>query len=127
VSEAPSVFRPGGLTYMRIPAPDAEVSSAFYAAAFGWEVETTADGARFSDGTGHVIGRFRHDHQVAGDRGVRPYIYVEDIDETRAKILAAGGAIVDEPYAEGELWVGNFRDPGGNIIGFWTAGPRAGH
>ena len=117
----PSVFRPGGVSYLRIPAPDGASLGAFYAAAFDW----TVDDARFADATGHVIGHFLSDHEVAGEAGIRPYIYVADVDRTRAQIVAAGGQIVTEPYAEGDLWVGCFRDPAGNVLGFWQAGPRA--
>jgi predicted enzyme related to lactoylglutathione lyase len=27
--------------------------------------------------------------------------------------------VVDERYAEGDLWVATFRDPAGNVIGVW--------
>jgi hypothetical protein len=35
---------------------------------------------RFEDATGHIIGHFMTDLPVAGEAGVVPYIYVQNID-----------------------------------------------
>ena len=78
----------------------------------------------FEDGTGHVIGHFVTDLPVAGEGGVRPYIYVEGVDDALEKVAADGGAIVEPPYPEGDLWVATFRDPAGNVVGVWQRGPR---
>ena len=75
-AEQPSVFRVGGVSYLRIPAPDARSAGAFYQSVF---------------------------------------------DE----VVAHGGEIVTPPYPEGDLWVGTFRDPSGNVLGVWQTGPRA--
>jgi predicted enzyme related to lactoylglutathione lyase len=45
---------------------------------------------------------------VAGEDGVRPDIYVKQIDDTLEKVAAHGGAVVDAPYPEGDLWVATF-------------------
>jgi predicted enzyme related to lactoylglutathione lyase len=115
-----SVFRPGGVSYLRIAALDVSRSAHFYQAVFGWDT----DGAHFADATGHVIGHFMPGLPVAGEAGVVPYIYVQDIDQTLARLPAAGGQIVLAPYAEGELWVAMTTDPAGNAIGVWQRGPR---
>jgi PhnB protein len=47
------------------------------------------------------------------------YIYVADIKQTVALIVAHGGAVLTEPYPEGLLTVATFRDPAGNVIGLW--------
>ena len=78
----------------------------------------------FEDGTGHVIGHFVTDLPVAGEGGVRPYIYVEGVDDALEKVAADGGAVVEPPYPEGDLWVTTFRDPAGNVVGVWQRGPR---
>ena len=118
------VFRPGGISYLRIPAPDPQASAVFYEAVFGWEMRRGRDDPAFEDGTGHVIGHFRADHEVAGEGGVRPYVFVENLDETLAKARALGAEVVEEPYPEGDLWVALIRDPGGNVVGVWQQGPR---
>jgi uncharacterized protein len=118
------VFRPGGISYLRIPAPDPRAAAAFYEAVFGWTVRRDREDPAFEDGTGHVIGHFRSDHAVAGEGGVRPYVFVEDLDETLEKAVAAGAELVEEPYPEGDLWVAVIRDPSGNVVGVWQQGPR---
>ncbi len=118
------VFRVGGISYLRIPAPDPQASAAFYEAVFGWKTRRDRDDPAFEDGSGHVIGHFRADHAVAGEGGVRPYVFVDDLDATMEKIVAEGGEIVTDPYPEGDLWVALFRDPAGNVVGVWQQGPR---
>jgi predicted enzyme related to lactoylglutathione lyase len=118
------VFRVGGISYLRIPALDPRASAAFYEAVFGWNLRGDADHPSFDDGTGHVIGHFVADQPVAGEAGVRPYIYVESVDGTLEKIAAHRGEVVTEPYPEGDLWVATFRDPAGNVVGVWQRGPR---
>jgi uncharacterized protein len=117
-----SVFRPGGVSYLRIAASDVRQSAAFYRTVFGWK--TDDDAHRFEDATGHVIGHFMTDLPVAGEAGVVPYIYVQDIDETLARVTAAGGQVSLGPYPEGGLWVAMTQDPAGNAIGVWQRGTR---
>ena len=74
-----TVFRPGGVSYLRIPAPDPQRAATFYAAVFGWTVDNDRMSPSFADGSGHVIGHFMADLPVAGTPGVRPYVYVEDV------------------------------------------------
>jgi uncharacterized protein len=119
-----SVFRPGGVSYLRIAAPDPERSAAFYSAVFGWKIRQ--DSSAFEDATGHVIGHFMADLPVAGEAGVVPYVYVQDIAETLIRITDHGGQVTTKPYPEGDLWVAMTRDPAGNAIGVWQHGPRAG-
>jgi predicted enzyme related to lactoylglutathione lyase len=72
----------------------------------------------FEDGTGHVIGHFVSDLDVAGPAGHLPYVY-GSVDETLAKVTANGGTIVRPRFSEGDLWVATVRDPAGNVIGVW--------
>ena len=120
----PRVFRVGGISYLRIPAENPRRSAAFYEAVFGWSVRSDREDPSFEDGTGHVIGHFVADLPVAGEAGVRPYIFVERIDETLDKVVTRGGEILTAPYPEGDLWVATFRDPAGNVLGAWQQGPR---
>jgi len=120
----PSVFRIGGISYLRSPANDARQLASFYEAVFGWSVRVDRDEPSFADGSGHVIGHFTADQSVAGEAGVRPYIFVERVDETLDHVVAQGGKVVTAPYPEGDLWVATFRDPAGNVMGVWQTGPR---
>jgi predicted enzyme related to lactoylglutathione lyase len=82
-------------------------------------VRSDRDDPSFEDGTGHVIGHFVADQPVAGEAGLRPYVYVEGLDETLEKVVAEGGEVVTQPYPEGDLRVATFRDPAGNVVGLW--------
>jgi uncharacterized protein len=118
----PTVARPGGVSYLRIPAPNPRRSATFYSDVFGWTVDTDREVPNFQDGTGHVIGHFVADLPVAGAGGVRPYIYVEGVRPTLDRVTAHGGEVTTPPYPEGNLTVATFRDPGGNEIGVWQQG-----
>jgi hypothetical protein len=120
--DEPRVFRVAGVSYLRVPATDPQLSAAFYEAVFGWAVDADRDDPSFEDGTGHVIGHFVADLPVAGDGGVRPYIFVESVEETLDKVATQGGALAAAPYPEGDLRVATFRDPAGNEIGVWQRG-----
>ena len=122
--DEPRVYRVGGVSYLRIPAENRRRSAAFYAEVFRWNLHGDPDDPGFEDGTGHVIGHFMPDLPVAGEAGVRPYIFVERVDETLDKVVAHGGEVVTPPYPEGDLWVATFRDPAGNVLGVWQQGPR---
>jgi predicted enzyme related to lactoylglutathione lyase len=120
----PRVFRGAGISYLRIPATDPKSTATFYWRIFGWTVDTSRPDPSFEDGTGHVIGHFRADAVGAGEAGIRPYIYVESVDDALEKVVAHDGALVTAPYPEGDLWVATFRDPAGNVLGVWQSGPR---
>jgi predicted enzyme related to lactoylglutathione lyase len=118
-------LRPGGISYLRVPASDPRAAAEFYAAVFGWTIDADRPDPSFADGTGHVIGHIvPAAGDVAGEAGIRPYVYVESVDATLERISAQGGAVVTEPYPEGNLWVATFRDPAGNVLGVWQSGPR---
>jgi uncharacterized protein len=84
---------------------------------FDWEVDP--EEGRFTDGSGHVIGRLRLRHRHCGEDGVRSYVYVEDVGQTLAKLSSLGGSSVTPPYLEGNLKVATSRDPAGNVVGIW--------
>ena len=65
------------------------------------------------------------DLPVAGNAGVRPYVYVDNVAETLDHALGHGAEIATAPYPEGNLTVATFRDPAGNEIGVWQQGAPA--
>jgi predicted enzyme related to lactoylglutathione lyase len=124
--EPPSVSRSGGVSYLHIPSKEPSRTAAFYREVFNWKVrDSEAESPAFQDGTGHVIGHFVHEQAVAGDAGIRPYIYVEDVPATVERILANAGEVLRAPFAEGALTVAIFRDPAGNVLGVWQFSPRS--
>ncbi len=119
-----TVARPGGISYLAMPARDAAQSAQFYRTVFGWEIRGTPDRLSFSDGTGHVIGHWRTDLSPTGEAGIRPYIYVTQLDDVLRKAAGQGAEVITPPYPEGSLTIATVRDPAGNIIGIWQDGPR---
>jgi hypothetical protein len=124
MSDRPSVFRRDSISYLHIPANDIASASAFYSAVFNWTLSQDPESPSFSDGSGHVIGRWVSDQEPVGDDGIRPYIYVDSVQETLEKASANGGQVATPPYAEGNLTVATLRDPAGNTIGIWQQAAR---
>ena len=117
--------RHGHISYLEIPAVDIEQSASFYEAVFGWKVERRGSGrASFDDGTGDVVGRWETGRALAREPGLLLYIYVDHNDDTVQRVVAEGGEVLRPPNAEGDLWAATFRDPAGNVMGVWQAGPR---
>jgi predicted enzyme related to lactoylglutathione lyase len=115
-----SVARPGGISYLALPARDILASAEFYRDVLGWELRGDPGSPSFADGTGHVIGHFRTDMTVAGDTGIRPYVYVRDLDATMQAAAQRGASISTAPYTAGSLRIAGITDPAGNVIGIWT-------
>ncbi|HYY07595.1 MAG TPA: VOC family protein, partial [Actinomycetota bacterium] len=103
--EEPRAFRRGWHLLPSDPADDPLRSATFYEAVFGWTVDTDREEPSFENGTVHVIGHFRAGFSVAGEAGVRPYVFVAGVDETLERVVAQGGAVVTPAYAEGDLLV----------------------
>lgn len=117
--------RPGGLSYVHLPATDVGQAARFYAGVFGWAVrDADSDRPSFDDGTGHVAGAWMTDQEVNRKPGILLYIYVDDIDDAVRRIVGAGGTIVAAPEDEGTLRVARFRDPSGNVLGLWQETDR---
>ncbi|MBV9832396.1 MAG: VOC family protein [Marmoricola sp.] len=118
-----TIARPGGVSYVRIPALDVQESARFYQEVLGWVLDGDPAAPSFHDGTGHVIGHWRTDMAVADGAGIVPYVYVTDLDHTLERVTEHGGRIVHGPYPEGSLRIATVHDPAGNLIGIWQ-GPR---
>jgi predicted enzyme related to lactoylglutathione lyase len=119
------LVRHGGLSFMEIPATDLRESAVFYEHVLGWKLDWRGpEDLRFEDGTGHLIGHMVAGRAVAREPGLLPYFYVDRIDDAIERATAHGGEVVKAPYPEGNLWVATVRDPAGNLIGLWQAGPR---
>ena len=112
--------RPGAVTYLHLPATDVRLAAAFYRDVFGWSINgPDSNRPSFDDASRLLSGAWISDYLPAAEPGLLPYIYVADIEQTVARIVAHGGAILTQPYPEGLLTVATFRDPAGNLIGLW--------
>jgi uncharacterized protein len=121
----PGLARHGHVSYLEIPALDIARSAAFYEAVFGWRIDRRDTGqASFDDRSGALIGRWDTGRAVSREPGLLAYIFVDRIDPVVERLVAEGGEVVRPPYPEGDLWIATFRDPAGNVMGIWQAGPR---
>ncbi|MBV9192772.1 MAG: VOC family protein [Solirubrobacterales bacterium] len=116
---------PGAITYLHLPAADARRAARFYREVFGWRISNPdSDRPSFDDTSGHLSGAWISHHLAAAEPGLLAYIYVSEIEDTVARIVAHGGEIVTEPFPEGLLTVALFRDPSGNVLGLWHDNTR---
>src|SRR6266508_2882159 len=94
------IFRESGISYVRFPASDPQSTARSYREVFGWKMDLDRPDPSFEDGTGHVIGHISAEHEAAGEAGIRPYVYVESVDDTLAAVSGNGGRVVTQPYSE---------------------------
>lgn len=113
------------IDYVELNVADLATSRAFYEQAFGWEFNEygrTYAGIRTADGKGEVGGL----NAIAGSASSRPaggplvLLFSSDLDATAEAIRAAGGKVVNGPYAFPGGRRLHFTDPSGNELGVWA-------
>lgn len=110
--------RDRSINYIEFTVADIARSKAFYAAAFGWTF--TDYGAHYSEfSDGQMTGGFETGTPAIGG-GPLVVLYGTDLDELKAAIEAAGGAIVKPPFdfPGGQRF--HFTDPDGYELAVWT-------
>jgi uncharacterized protein len=126
-------YQPGVPCWIDTWQPDAEAAVAFYTQLLGWEVEDTMP----PDTPGqHFMCRLRgRDVAAIASRpeGAPPvtawttYIWAQSAADTVAKVIAAGGSVVKEPFESldgGRIAV--VADPAGAALGVWQPGAHRG-
>jgi predicted enzyme related to lactoylglutathione lyase len=121
-------YIPGVPCWADTSQPDPEAGARFYGGLFGWECADVMPPG--SDGK-YFIGRIRGGDVAAvgplpeagpSNAVWNTYIWVESADETAAKVRAAGGAVLVEPFDvmdAGRMAV--FADPEGAAFSVWQA------
>ena len=106
--------RHGQIGYLQLPALDIARSAEFYAAVFGWKVETTY--ASFE--APGMIGQWVTDRAPGASSGPVVWICVDQIAPTCNKVIANGGIVHGAPQLDnGERWLAEIDDPAGNRVG----------
>lgn len=126
----------GQVVHFEVPYDDADRARAFYAAVFGWNIQSMPELDYDMVQTGPIDpetsmplepgyiggGMFQRSEQVG-----RPVITIDVADMTAAlaAIAANGGAAVGEPMPVGEMGIAcYFTDSEGNLMGLWqSTGP----
>jgi predicted enzyme related to lactoylglutathione lyase len=123
-------YIPGVPCWIDTTQPDPAAATQFYGRLFGWEFE---DVAPPDSPQRYFVGRIRGgDAAAVGSQpeGGPPaatwntYVWVKDADETAAKVRAAGGSVLSEPFDVGESGrMAVCADPAGAVFSVWQ--PRA--
>jgi predicted enzyme related to lactoylglutathione lyase len=121
-------YIPGVPCWVDTTQPDPDTGAAFYAELFGWELEDTMPPG--SPGK-YYMARLRGEDVAAvssqpegasAPAAWNTYVRVEDADETAAKVRAAGGAVLTEPFDIGDSGrMAIFADPAGAAFCVWQA------
>ena len=126
-------YIPGVPCWVDTSQPDPEAAAEFYSGLFGWEIEDVMPPG--SDGK-YFMARIRGGDVAAigsTPEGAPPmamwntYIWVDDADETAAKVRDAGGSTLTEPFDvmdAGRMAV--FADPEGAVFSVWQAKDQKG-
>ena len=121
-------YIPGVPCWVDTTQPDPEAAVAFYGDLFGWEFEDRMPAG--SPGRYYVARLRGGDVAAVGSQpeGTPPmavwntYVWVADADETAAKVRAAGGKVLTEPFDVGDAGrMAVFADPDGAVFCVWQA------
>ena len=126
-------YIPGVPCWIDTSHPDPDAAVDFYGGLFGWELENVMP----AEAPGkYFMGRLRGDDvaAIAGiPEGAPPmarwntYIWVESADDTAAKVRAAGGSILSDPFDVPEAGrMAVCADPEGAAFCLWQAGRHRG-
>ena len=109
------------IDYVEFPAADFEAVQAFYEAAFGWTFADYGPEYRaFNDGK--IDGGFRRaeEKSTPANGAALVILYAKDLETTRDKVAASGGAIVADIYSFPGGRRFHFSDPHGNELAVWS-------
>jgi predicted enzyme related to lactoylglutathione lyase len=127
-------YAPGVPCWVANVHPDPEQAASFYTQLFGWEAENLMP----PDSPGKYFLcrlRGRAVAAVVSEHGAPPppaatwgtHIWVESADESAAKVIAAGGSVVGEPFdSPGGGRMAVLSDPSGAVFCVWAPGQHRG-
>lgn len=109
------------MNYVEYPSRNLAATKAFFQATFGWSfADYGPEYAAFSD-QGLDGGFFQSDMAASTDNGSALIVfYSARLEETQAKITAAGGQIVKPIFAFPGGRRFHFTEPGGNEFAVWA-------
>ncbi|WP_332743965.1 VOC family protein [Hydrogenophaga sp.] len=110
------------INYVEYPARDLQATKAFFQTAFGWSFEDYGPEYVAFSNQGLDGGFFRSDMAATTGNGSALIVFYSDsLEETLAKVTAAGGKIVKPifPFPGGRRF--HFLEPSGNEFAVWSA------
>ncbi len=112
------------MDYIEFPATDLEATKRFYHTVFGWDFQDWGPTyASFHDG--RLSGGFNAEAKPVGadgqhTSGTLVVIYAASLEDTYAKVKAAGGKIIREPFEFPGGRRFHFADPNCNELAVWS-------
>ena len=113
------------IAYIELPAADLEATKSFFNAAFGWTFTDWSPDYVDAPANGLMVGFYRAPLSTRQDQGGAVIgLYSDDLEQSMARVTAAGGSILQAPYAfpGGERF--HFLEPSGNEFLVFTATPE---
>ena len=109
------------INYLEFPAKDLSVAKSFFAAVFGWEFIDFGDTYVAFANAGIDGGFYQSDKVVSIENGsALAVFYSSDLENTQAKIEAAGGTVVRPIFIFPGGRRFHFTDPNGNEYAVWS-------
>lgn len=106
------------IDYIEFPAKDLAAVKSFYTSVFGWEFTDYGPSyTSFSDG--RLTGGF--DTSITASQGsILVILYSEKLEETKEKVITAGGKITKDIFSFPGGRRFHFIDPTGNELAVWS-------
>lgn len=123
----------GRVVHFEVPFEDEARASAFYADAFGWQLQPIPEmsyvmvttGPTAPMGGGPEESGFVNGGMLARSAEVTAPVLVIEVEDVAAALVEVerlGGSTVEGRTQVGEMgWSGYFRDPEGNLMGLWES------
>ncbi len=109
------------LDYVEFPARDLEATGRFFQQAFGWKFESCGPDYIAFSGEGLDGGFYRSELAARTAQGSALLVfYSRHLEETLAKVTAAGGEIVKPVFAFPGGRRFHFTEPSGNEFAVWS-------
>ena len=107
------------IDYIEFSVADMARTKQFYAEAFGWEFNDYGPEYAGIRKPGGEAGGLRLVSEVAPG-GPLVILYSRDLEDSLARVRAAGGSITVDPFEFPGGRRFHFRDPGGNELAVWS-------
>jgi predicted enzyme related to lactoylglutathione lyase len=118
---------PNPFAHVELSTDDVKKAKKFYASVFAWKLnDLPAMSYTMIDVAGGAGGGMQKKQTPEQATAWLPYVQVDDVKATMAKVVKAGGSAVLEYQEIGEMGsIGIFTDPQGAALGLWAAKPGA--
>jgi predicted enzyme related to lactoylglutathione lyase len=118
---------PNPFAHVELSTDDVKKAKKFYAAVFAWKLnDLPAMSYTMIDVAGGVGGGMQKKQMPEQPTAWLPYVQVDDVKATMAKVIKAGGTAMLEYQEIGDMGsIGIFADPQGAALGLWAPKPGA--